>query len=86
MISITAILEPDETGTVHLRLPEESLRGKIKVRVVATPLDSDEEEDEALRQKALSEITAKIHERNPFRDLTDPVAWQWRIRDDVNLP
>lgn len=39
MSTITAILEPDANGTLHLELPEQMRRARV--RVVATPLEEE---------------------------------------------
>ena len=31
-------------------------------------------------------VMEKIRTRNPFKDITDPVAWQRETREDVKLP
>lgn len=46
MSTITAILEADADGTLHLPVPEMLRRGKL--RVVATPLDEEEKREAPL--------------------------------------
>ena len=86
MNSVTAILEPDETGTIHLKLPDAVWSGTGKVQVVATPVEEADPAGEARRQKALAEITTLIHRRDPFRNLQDPAEWQRNLREDRQLP
>ena len=62
-----------------LLLAEESTEGKAKPprpKLTATP------EMIARRQAALAEV----RKLNPYRDITDPVAWQKEIRKDRPLP
>lgn len=84
MSTITAILEPDSDGTLHLPLPLE-LRGG-KVRVEARLEQADGETCEAVRQERLASIMKLIRARNPFKPVKDPVAWQREMREDVRLP
>lgn len=84
MSTITAILEPDADGTLHLPLPAELRHGKIKVEAKLEPATSDTTEEE--RQRRLLGIMERIRARNPFKDIGDPVAWQREMREDVRLP
>lgn len=87
MSTITAILEADIDGTLHLPLPGELRRGKVRVEAKLEPAPvEDGEAAEAGRQRRLLEIMARIRARNPFKDITDPVAWQREMREDVKLP
>ena len=38
----------------------------------------------AQREKAFAALR-RLHERNPYRDIEDPVAWQREIRKDRPL-
>ena len=89
MSTITAILEADADGTLHLPAPAELRRGKVKVKatleavdesVSAVPLATSEMIQR--RMAALSRVRAL----NPYRDMADPVAWQREIRKDRPLP
>lgn len=88
MSTITAILEPDANGTIHLPLPAEFRGGKVKV--IATPATLDESSGMAratpdmVRQRM--EALEQLSELNPFRTIADPVAWQREIRQDRPLP
>ena len=116
MSTVTVILEPDADGTLHLSLPKSLCRGKV--RVVATPLEDEQDnvplssfEDAALssameqlrasaglrrrelppveqerRRLAAIEALRQLRESNPYRDISDPVAWQREIRQDRRLP
>jgi len=44
MSTITAILEPDEDGTLHLPLPEDLKSGKIRVVATLEPAESSPSE------------------------------------------
>ena len=85
MSTITAILEPDADGSLHLPLPKELRTGRIKVEarleLMETPAMSEEQ-----RKRELLEIMARIRARNPFKEIHDPVAWQREMREDVRLP
>lgn len=58
MSVLSAILEPDDSGTLHLRLPLNLFKGKV--RVVATSLEDDETtlkpEDEHAALAALEQV------------------------------
>lgn len=83
MSTITAVLEADADGTLHVPLPEE-LRG-VKVKITATIGRAEQtgEEQKARREKALAAIQ-NLQERGNFKDI-DAVAWQREIRADRPL-
>ena len=58
MSALSAILEPDASGTLHLRLPLNLFKGKV--RVVATSLEDEgtalKPEDEAATLAALEQV------------------------------
>ncbi len=83
MCTITAILEPDADGTVHLPLPL-GLR-KSKVRVTAT-LEADTPANDPLLHDAAVAALKRLRARGTFREITDPVAWQRETRRDRSLP
>ena len=85
MSTITAILEPDADGTLHLPLPEELRHGKVKVEATVEAVEKPTMSEEQ-RKKELLEIMERIAQRNPFRDIVDPVEWQRQMREDVKLP
>ena len=82
MSTITAILEPDADGTLHLPLPADAPRGKIKVTAT---LEAQEEDWPERRARALAALK-RLQDRGTFREITDPVAWQREIRKDRPLP
>jgi hypothetical protein len=81
--TITAILEPDADGTVHLPLPSE-LRNS-RVRVTAT-LEAASDQDLPPSREAVLAALGRLRARGTFRQITDPVAWQREIRKDRPLP
>lgn len=83
MSTITAILEPDPDGTLHLPLPME-LR-KSKVKVTATIEAAPEDDERPTREMALAALQ-RLRELGTFKEITDPVAWQREIRKDRSLP
>lgn len=82
MSKITAILEADEDGTLHLPVPPE-LR-HTKVRVTAT-LEAAPETAAAERRTPL-EALKELRKLGAFADVADPVAWQRQQRRDRPLP
>jgi hypothetical protein len=89
MSTISAIMEADADGTLHLPVPAELRHGKIEV--AATLKAADETSSgapratpEMLRQR--KEAFQKLRQLNPFREIPDPVAWQREIRKDRPLP
>ncbi len=83
MSTITAILEADADGTLHLPLPEELRHGKVEVTATIRP--ATESEGRSTREEALAALR-RLRELGTFKDITDPVAWQREIRKDRPLP
>ena len=87
MSTISAILESDADGILHLPVPPELRHRKLKVeaqlQVISGEISSSAEGD---RQQRLSAIMQRICERDPFKEIADPVAWQRAIREDVDRP
>lgn len=86
MSTITAILEPDADGTLHLPLPTDAPRGKLKVTAT---LESVRTEDAAARQarwQRAMDALRRIAARGGIRSIPDPVAWQREQRKDRPLP
>ena len=95
MSTITAILEADADGTLHLPLPAELRHGKIKVEAKLEAVEGGSGAARAPRQKltATPEMIEqrmaaleRVRKLNPYRDIADPVAWQREMREDVKLP
>ena len=89
MSTITAILEADADGTLHLPVPAELRHGKIAVTATLEAANGAsaavlQATPEMLRRR--QEAFQKLRQLNPFRDIPDPVAWQKDIRKDRPLP
>jgi len=82
MSMITAILEPDADGTLHLPLPPELRHGKLRV---TARVEAQKEEERPTREEALAALQ-RLRELGTFKDIKDPVAWQREIRQDRPLP
>ena len=81
MSIITAVLDACPDGTLHLPLPPD-LRGtrvRVEAKLEAAP-------SAAKSPVELRAIMQKLRDRNPFRGIKDPVAWQRDAREDVRLP
>jgi hypothetical protein len=84
MSTITAILEVDADGSLHLPLPADlTMRKEFKVVATLTPVLSEAEKKQAHR--AAMEALRSIAERGGL-GIEDPVAWQREIRKDRSLP
>ena len=84
MSTVTAILEPDADGSLHLPLPKELRRGKLKVTATLEPAETQPDEAEAKMEAALAAL-GRLRELGTFREITDRVAWQREIRTDRPL-
>jgi len=82
MSTITAILEPDADGTLHLPLPLD-LRNS-KVRVTATLEVAADEGERPSREAALAALR-RLRQMGTFKEIADPVEWQRKIRKDRPL-
>jgi hypothetical protein len=87
MSTITAILEADADGTLHLPVPQNLRHGKVKV--IAT-LESEPEsavpEAEAKSGTPL-EALKELRKLGGLRHvIPDPVAWQREQREERPLP
>ena len=83
MSTITAILEADPDGTLHLPVPQNLRRGKVKV--VAT-LESESAPTSRPTRETVLAALKRLRDRGTFREISDPVAWQREIRKDRPLP
>lgn len=83
MNTITAILEADPDGTVHLPIPEALRNSKLSVTATIHVLPSPGELP--TQAEALAALR-KLQELGTFNAITDPVAWQREIRKDRPLP
>jgi hypothetical protein len=77
-----AILEADADGTLHLPLPVE-LR-KSRLRVTATLQAVRDSSERPTKEDALAALQ-KLRELGTFKEITDPVAWQREILQDRPL-
>lgn len=89
MSTITAILEADADGTLHLPAPAELRHGRVKVRATLEAVDDSSATalratPEMLRKRR--DAFEKLRRLNPFRAIEDPVAWQQELRKDRPLP
>jgi hypothetical protein len=87
MSTITAILDPQPDGTLHLPLPAAWPRRRVKVVAQVDLLpEAPDEPTRSEPQTELLEIMERIAKRNPFKGIQDPAAWQREMREDVILP
>ena len=89
MSTITAILEPDADGTLHLPLPPELRHGKIRVTASVEPAEEPRTAPMATPEmiKRRMEAFAALRAAGGLKDvIPDPVAWQREIREDRPLP
>lgn len=86
MNTITAILEPDADGSLHLPLPPNLRWGKIKVEakleaIGETSVDADP------RTGTVLDAMKELRRIGGLRQaIPDPVAWQREMRKDRPLP
>jgi hypothetical protein len=83
MSTITAILEADADGTLHLPVPQNLRRGKVKV--IAMLESEPETKDRPTQETALAALR-QLRKLGTFKQISDPVAWQREIRKDRPLP
>lgn len=81
MSIITAVLDACPDGTVHLPLPPELRSTRVRVEAKLEAAASAPTNPTELRS-----IMRKLRDRNPFRSVIDPVAWQREAREEVRLP
>jgi len=90
MSTITAILEADADGTLHLPLPAELRHGKIVVTATlqaanGTSPSVPQATPEMLRRR--QEALHKLRALGGLRDvIPDPLMWQREMRQDRPLP
>lgn len=84
MSTITAVLEPDADGNLHLPVPAELRHGKV--RVVATLQSEPDVIPGETRETPLAALK-ELRKLGGLRDLIpDPVAWQRAQRKERPLP
>jgi hypothetical protein len=87
MSTITAILEAEADGTLHLPVPQDLRRGKVKV--VATLQAEPETASPRAEAKPATPLEALKELRKLGglrRMIPDPVAWQRAQRQERPLP
>ncbi|HLX61346.1 MAG TPA: hypothetical protein VKX17_08705 [Planctomycetota bacterium] len=82
MSTVTAILEPDADGTVHVPVPKDLLGGKLQVTAT---LQAFADSDESHRRQIMAEALERIAARGGVASIPDPVAWQREQRKDRPL-
>ncbi len=84
--TITAILEPDADGTVHLPLPPELRQGKVKVEARLEAATQTSETSDAPAGTVLDALR-ELRAVGGLKDvIPDPIAWQREQRKDRPLP
>ena len=89
MSTITAILEPDADGTLHVPLPAELRSGKVVITATLKAVmetEPAETQEQLTRRKEAVAALKRLRTRGTFREIIDPVAWQREIRKDRPLP
>ena len=86
MSTITAILEPDADGTLHLPLPEELRHGKVRVEATVEAVSAGETAARQANWQEAMDALRRIATRGGIRSIPDPAAWQREIRKDRPLP
>ena len=84
MSTITAILEPDVDGTLHLPIPAEMRSSKVKVTATLESVEGAVVASDSEIKKRFDALD-QLRKLNPFREIADPVAWQREIRKDRTL-
>lgn len=93
MHTLETDIEVGEDGSLRLLspLPDWLKPGRVHVRLSVAAGDSPK--PKRVIPTATPEMLAKraaaleaLRKLNPYRDITDPVAWQREIREDVVLP
>ena len=86
MSTITAILERDADGTLHLPLPADAPCGKVKVTATLEPVQAGETSARQANWERAVNALRRIALQGGIRSIPDPVAWQREIRKDRPLP
>ena len=80
MSTITAILERDADGTLHLPLPADAPSGKVKVTTTVEPVQAAETAARQANWERAVNALRRIALQGGIRSIPDPVAWQREIR------
>jgi hypothetical protein len=87
--TITAILEPNADGTLHLPLPPELRNGKVKVTASLEPANETRTPPVATAEmlQKRTDALATLRALGALKDvIPDPVAWQREQRSAPPLP
>ena len=89
MSTITAILEADSDGTLHLPLPAELRRGKIEITATLTAAVGEPHSRRRATPEMIARRKAALRELRGLGGLRDvipnPGEWQREIREDRPL-
>ena len=92
MKTLETDIEIGADGSVKLLSPLPAWLKPGRAHVLMT-VESEEENPKRQKLTATPEMVARreaalenVRKLNPYRDITDPVAWQREIRDDRPLP
>lgn len=82
MCTITAILEADEDGTLHLPVPPELRKTKVRVTATLKAAAPTQPAEDRTPLRALKEL----RKLGAFKEMDDPIDWQRPQRRDHSLP
>ncbi len=89
MSTITAILEPDADGSLHLPLPPELRHRKVKIEARVEAVEDGSGIPTATPEMLgrRKESLATLRALGGLRDvIPDPIAWQREQREDRSIP
>ena len=86
MSTITAIIEPNADGTLHLPLPEELRHGRVKVEAKLEAVPQVSSATTNLAGTPLEAFKELRKLGGLRRVIPDPVAWQREQRAERSLP
>lgn len=84
MSTITAVLEADADGTLHVPLPSDLQHRKVQISAVLKLASDDDPDQQENRRTKTRAALNRLRERGNFRGI-DAVAWQREIRADRPL-
>jgi hypothetical protein len=87
--TITAVLEPDADGNLHLPLPPELRHRKVKIEARIEPVEDGSVMPTATPEMLghRKEALATLRALGGLRDvIPDPTAWQREQREDRSMP
>ena len=80
MSTITAILDPDADGSLHLPLPAELRDGKVMVVATLSAVSERNSPKQAMHG------LRRIAERGGLESIANPLQWERDLRGDRPLP